>query len=230
MGIGAEVPSDVPFGQPDTMGTLIREHLASKASGAKNSGELRGILDQYGPALDQMGDIELADTLRGALTTMEQAEAARAGVGRVASQDVAGNWQLKKALGEFPSVQGVPGLTPGEAGQVSAIQGDYKRALDALKLSNTGGSQTAQILQNAVPKFGVHGGGMVGRGINSILDTVFRSGNEAVERGILNAILNPQEAARLSVIRQPDTFRELLRKHGLAAGSTAAKQLSEEVK
>ena len=102
------------------MGTVMRG--ATNKDGVIDPAMFGKLLETYRPALEN------------ALTSQRQNFAARDALGKVATSDKAGNWQLSKAQREFPAIPEQAVLPPDEMARLGASQQDLKRVLDTANM------------------------------------------------------------------------------------------------
>lgn len=198
-----------PFGAAPEAGQAMREYAIQKAlekatdkNGRIDPAKLGGFLKEYGPALGQMNDEGLTGVFRDVLKAAATNKAAAKQLQGLAKTDRAGNWELLKGKNrQFPEVRGA-GLKASERERLQAIQQDIKRVLDTDSRAAVKGSPTAQ-LQNALKEIGLHkagtqgGGGLLRNIVNKTLSHVTGFADENIDRLLVNAALDPQEALRL---------------------------------
>lgn len=224
--------------------TALRE--STIPDGTLDPRRLQAFMDRYRPALSQMDNAAVEAALQQAIDAQTANLAAREGLASVARPDVAGNWQLRKAQRQFPDIPASAGLSPEETARLSAVQQDVQRALESANRAGVAGSPTAQ-LQRAMAdladmRMGVSGGGVTRNLINRALSTVTKGADENVERMLVNAVLDPEYAAKLMANTNTmrgsgivdaarrwagapgqEPFADMLRRYGIATSISAGR-------
>lgn len=202
-------------------------------------------ISDHESAMSMFDAAELRTALYGALESQQGNFAARQALGKVASVDKAGNWQLAKAQRQFPSLPPEAGLTQDEAASFLKSQWDLKRALDTDNMAAVKGSPTAQLTNTMKDLTGYELGTMKGGGyarnlVNRLASKFTADADTNINNMMIEAVLDPNYALKLMQntnnmpgMRQwaarggQESYADMLRRYGVATSLGAARNASQ---